>query len=107
MHEIKKNIPLPASRGKHGRVAVYPFATMKDGECFDTPVREGESTAEAIKRMRTVSSSYRTRHKTAMAFTVRQAADENTGEIVVRVWARVSVPPVKRAPAAEEFFAVK
>lgn len=105
MHEIKKNVPLPTSRGQPGRAAVYPFATMKDKDCFDTPIRGNESAGQAVKRMRTVAASYRRRHNSAMAFTVREAVDKEAGDIVIRVWARASVPPVKRVKDVDEFFA--
>lgn len=98
MHEIKQNIPVPlaSNRARSGPKPIYPFADMADGQCFDTPIREDESAEAAVKRMRTTSSSYRGRHKSAMTFIVRAVEDEQTGKQVVRVWARASVPPVKR-----------
>lgn len=105
MTEIKSDIPLPTTSGRRGRAPEYPFASMKHEQHFDTEIRDGETPEAAVKRMRTVSGSYRRRHSASMAFVVRAVEHEETGEMVIRVWARNSKPPVKRIQdGLAEFF---
>jgi hypothetical protein len=107
MHEIKNGAPIPKKQRGPARNPVYPFATMKDDDHFDTPIREDETPEKAVKRMRTTSTSYRMRHQSTMAFSVRAVEDEQTGELVIRVWARASVAPVPRDKGNDSFFSAK
>lgn len=86
MYEIKKNIPLPATSAR-GAAPLYPFAQMVSGDCFDAEIRDGETAAQACTRVRNAATTFRSRHKSSLSFTVREA--EEKGVAVVRVWATV------------------
>lgn len=103
-HEIKKGEPLPGGWGKRGRPSVYGLETMESGDHFDTKIRDGETEKQAILRMRRSTTSYRRKHQASMAFTVRAVTIEETGERVIRVWARDSAPPVSRAQSDNSAF---
>lgn len=98
MHEIKKNIPLPTD--PVGRPPTYPFGTMAAGDCFDTDLKDGETLAEGLMRMRSSASTWRSRHNSSMSFVVRVV--ESDDMVYMRVWAREGQAP-KRRVAVDEF----
>src|SRR5262245_4754937 len=103
-HDIKKGKVLPGGWRQRGKPPTYPLATLAHRDHFDTDIKEGETEQQAVKRLRTTTSTWRLKHHSSKAFTVRVVTHEETGKRVIRVWARESVPPVKREKDNRSFF---
>jgi hypothetical protein len=101
--KFKRGAPLPGGWGQRGRPSIYGLESMKDGDHFDTEIREGESEKQAVLRMRRSTTSFRRKHHASLAFTVRAVTHEKTGKRLIRVWARASEPPRSRT-AVDAFF---
>lgn len=103
MVKTKKGELLPGGWRKRGKPPTYPLATMREDEPFDTEIKPGETEQQALKRLRTSTSTWRLKHHSSRKFAVRIVTNE-TGKRVVRVWVRESVPPVKRSQDNSDFF---
>ena len=79
--KIHTDRPIPAP--VTGRPPIYPFAELKPGQSFDTPINFGETPKAAAARVRSAAASWRARNaKGLISFVVRASGD------CVSVWAR-------------------
>lgn len=85
MLEIQKNVPIPASRGRHGRPSIYPFADMEVGDSFAVAVDPEKTIASVQKYIRSAAGNFARRNASYQKYVTRALVEDGTG-VVVRIW---------------------
>lgn len=85
MFAIQKNVPIPESRGRHGRPNNYQFADMEVGDSFSVPVKPEKTIAYVQKYLRSAAMNFARRHGQVGHEYVTRSLSED-GLPVVRIW---------------------
>ena len=85
MFEIQKNVPIPESRGRHGRPNNYPFVDMEVGDSFAVAVGPEKTIASVQRQLRSVAVSFARRNASYQKYVTRALVEDGTG-VVVRIW---------------------